>query len=268
MNGDGTPIQNVVTQIQYLFSGKPAPVGRESILRRECHPHFPVNTDANGEFLLRGLPQGGTTNLEFQGQGYAKEIRRRVPVGTKGLEFRLKREARVEGRLSYAGTDAPVKNAIVALTGIYPTDGWEQTSVGENGNYLLKNLPAGVYNLYLEKGPEGWTASANALIKLVEGQTVSDIDLTLVRGGFITGRVADRDTNEPIADHHIRYLRRRASGIAGTESRCENGRERNLSIPCRTRQSTGLRRVRRKVILMSDRQENMLMSLKGKSVVC
>ena len=205
LNGDGTPIQNVVTQIQYLFSGKPASVGRESILGGNAIPGFPVNTDANGEFVFRGLPQGGTTNLEFQGQGYAKEIRRRVPVGTKGLEFRLKREARIEGRLSYAATGAPVKNAIVALTGIYPTDGWEQTSVGKNGGYLLKNLPPGVYNLYLEKGPEGWTASANALIKLVEGQTVSDIDLTLVRGGFITGQVTARDTKEPIVDHHIGF---------------------------------------------------------------
>ena len=203
LNGDGTPIQNVMTHIQYLFSGKPAPVGRESILRGNVIPGFPVNTDANGEFLLRGLPQGAATNLEIQAPGYAKEIRFRVPVGTKGLEFRLKREARIEGNLSFAETGAPVRNAIVALTGIHPTDGWEQTSVGENGGYLLKNLPPGVYNLYLEKAPEGWIASANALIKLVEGQTVSDIDLTLVRGGFITGRVTDRDTNEPIADHHI-----------------------------------------------------------------
>ena len=205
LNEDGVPIQNVVTQIQYLYSSEPAPDGHESILGGNVIPGFPVNTDANGEFVLRGLPQAATTNLEIQGQGYAKEIRRRVPVGTKGLEFRLKREARIEGNLSFAETGAPVKNAIVALTGIYPTDGWEQTSVGENGNYLLKNLPPGVYNVYLEKAPEGWTSSANALIKVVEGQTVSDIDLTLIRGGFITGRVTDRDTNEPISDHHIGF---------------------------------------------------------------
>ncbi len=203
LNGDGTPIQNVMTHIQYLFSGKPAPVGRESILRGNVIPGFPVKTDANGEFVFRGLPQGATTNLEFQGRGYAKEIRRRVPVGTKGLEFWMKREARIEGNLSFAENGAPVNNAIVALTGIFPTDGREQTSVGESGDYLLKNLPPGEYNLYLEKGPEGWTASASVLIKLVEGQTVSDIDLTLVRCGFITGQVSDRDTNEPIADLHI-----------------------------------------------------------------
>ena len=205
LNENGAPIQNTVVRIQVLFSGNPAPIGRESSLARDVIPSSLVKTDANGGFVLHALPQGGATNLEIQGRGYAKEIHPRVPVGTEGLEFRLKREARIEGRLSYAGTGAPVKNATVALTGIYPTDGWEQTSVGENGNYLLKNLPAGVYNVYLEKAPEGWTSSANALIKVVEGQTVSDIDLTLIRGGFITGQVTDRDTNEPIADHHIGF---------------------------------------------------------------
>ena len=205
LNEDGSPIQNVEIRIQSLFSGNPVPIGLDSNLTTDVIPISPATTDVNGEFILRALPQGAATDLVIQGQGYAKEIRFRVPVGTKGLEFRLKREARIEGRLSYAGTDAPVKNATVALAGIYPTDGWEQTRVSENGFYLLKNLPAGVYNVYLEKGPEGWTSSANALIQVVEGQTVSDIDLTLIRGGFITGRVTDRDTNDPIADHHIGF---------------------------------------------------------------
>ena len=110
LNEDGVPIQNVVTQIQYLYSSEPAPDGHQSILGGNIIPGFPVDTDANGEFILRGLPKAATTNLEIQGQGYAKEIRRRVPVGTKGLEFTLKREARIEGNLSFAETGAPVKN--------------------------------------------------------------------------------------------------------------------------------------------------------------
>ena len=204
MNEDGAPIQDAVARIQVLFSGNPAPAGRESSLSMDVIPIPPAKTDANGKFVLRALPQGAAANLVIQGQGYAKKvIRARVPVGTGDLEFRLKREARIEGRLNYAETGTPVKNATVALAGIHPTGGWNQTSVDTNGNYFLENLPPGAYSLYLEKGPEGWTAASNAFIKLVEGQTVSDIDLTLVRGGFITGRVTDRDTNEPIANHQV-----------------------------------------------------------------
>ena len=115
----------------------------------------------------------------------------------------MKREGRIEGRLSYADTGAPVTNAIVALQGIHPTIGWGEKRIDANGSYLLTNLAPGVYNLFLDEGPEGWTAVAREFIKVVEGKTVSDVNLILVRGGFITGRVADQDTNEPIANHTV-----------------------------------------------------------------
>ena len=205
MNEAGEPIQNAEARIQYLVSGNPMPGERGVGLGMDVMPIPPAKTDVNGEFVLRELPQDATTNLATQGPGYAKEVHFKVPVGAEGLEFRLKREGRIEGRLSYAGTDAPVKDAMVALQGIHPTTGWGQASVDANGNYLLENLAAGMYNLYLDEGPEGWTAVAKELIKVAEGQTVSKIDLTLVRGGFITGRVTDKDTNEPIANHHISF---------------------------------------------------------------
>ena len=204
----------------------------------EPMPIPPAKTDANGEFVLRGLPQGATTNLATQGPGYAQEVHFKVPVGAEGLEFRLKREGRIEGHLSYAGTDAPVKDAMVALQGIHPTTGWGQAHVDANGNYLLENLATGMYNLYLHEGPEGWTAVAKELIKVVEGQTVSKIDLTLVRGGFITGRVTDQGTNEPIANHHISFhdAARPESQAAGhsTETN-ENGVYRFRAAPGRAR---------------------------------
>ena len=203
MNEAGKPIQNAEARIQHLFRGDPMSREYEGGLGMEPMPIPTVKTDANGEFVLRGLPQGLTTNLETQGFGYAKEVHFTVPVGTEGLEFRLKREGRIEGRLSYADTGAPVTNAVVALQGIYPTTGWEEKRVDANGSYLLTNLAPGVYNLFLYEGPEGWTAVARELIKVVGDETVSNADLILVRGGFITGRVTDRDTDEPLANHTI-----------------------------------------------------------------
>ena len=159
-----------------------------------------------------------------------------VPVGAEGLEFRLKREGRIEGRLTYADTGAPVKDASVSLQGIHPTTGWGRANVDANGNYLLKNLPVGMYNLYLDEGPEGWTAVAKELIKVAEGQTVSKVDLTLVRGGIITGRVTDQDTNEPIADHHISFhdaaRPESQAAVHGTETD-ENGAYRFRAAPGR-----------------------------------
>ena len=205
MNEAGEPIQNAETRIQYLFPSYLMSGEHRVGVGGDIIPTLPAKTDVNGEFVLRGLPQDVKANLGVQGPGYAWELHFTVPVGTEGLEFRLKRESRIEGRLTYADTGAPVKDASVALEGIDPTTGGGWVNVDANGNYLLANLPAGMYNLNLDEGPEGWTAVAKEFIKVGEGETVSNVDLTLVRGGIITGRVTDQDTNEPIADHHISF---------------------------------------------------------------
>ena len=126
-----------------------------------------------------------------------------MPVGRQDLKFRLKREARIEGRLSYAETGEPVANAKVDVRSADPLDDWWRASVDENGDFIVKNLGPGTYNLfldYIDKGPEGWTAAARLGIMVPEGQTVSDMDLTLIRCGLVTGRVSDKDTGEPLGN--------------------------------------------------------------------
>ena len=203
MNETGEPIQNAEILMSSLFRGDLMLREHGGDLDHYALPQ-PVKTDANGEFVLRSLPQDATTSFDVWGPGYAKQNRRNVPVGTEGLELRLKGESRIEGRLTYAGTGKSVKDAGVALEGIYPTDGWGQARVDNNGNYLLKNIAPGMYGLYLAHGPKGWTALAKEFITVVEGQTVSNIDLTLIQSGFITGRVTDQETNQPIANYSIR----------------------------------------------------------------
>ena len=217
LNAAGNPIQNAEVWIEYLFRDYSTSGMKEGDLEMGAIPIPPVKTKADGEFVFRGLPQGGATIIYTQGSGYAKERHDHVPVDAKGLEFRLKREARIEGRLSFAETGEPVKKATVTLFGIPPTKGESRTSVDANGNYKLKNIAPGMYNLYLDEGPEGWTAAAKEFIKIGEGQTVSNINLTLVRGGFITGRVTDRDTDEPIANNiiHVKDAARPESHVLG-----------------------------------------------------
>ena len=229
LNTAGDPIQDAEARIQYLFSGYPTSGMPEGDLGMDAYPIQPAMTDTNGEFVLRGLPQGATTNLQILGPGYAKERQFQVPVGAKGLEFRLKREARIEGRLSFVGTGEPVKNATVVLEGIHPNDGWGRTSTDANGNYVLKNIAPGKYNLYLDEGPEGWTAAAKERIQADEGQTLSNVDLSLVRGGFITARVTDRDTDEPIANSYVSFEPSGALGHGGRTD--ETGIYRHYAVP-------------------------------------
>ena len=202
MNEAGEPIQNAKIQIQSVFRGDPIQGDPGNRLTHNAYPQ-PVKTDANGEFILPGLPQGATISLDVQGPGYAKESRHSVPVGTKKLEFQLKGEGRIEGRLTYAGTGKSVRGAMVSFQGIYPTRGWREARTNWRGNYQLKNVAPGTYSLGLNHGPEGWAAIAKEPITVSEGETVN-VDLTLIQSGIISGQVTDQDTNEPIARHPIR----------------------------------------------------------------
>ena len=215
LNAAGDPIQNAEARVTSLYSTGHVSSHPLILTSPELFTGLdiisiipPAKTDANGRFVFRTLPSDVTASLVIEEPGYAKEMRYAVPAGAQGLEFKLKREARIEGRLTYAGTGAPVETAAIALLPNSPlTAGMRAklASVDENGNYTLKNISPGMYNLYLNEGPEGWTAASNEFIKIVEGQTISNLDITLVRGGYITGRVTDKDTKEPVANHHIRF---------------------------------------------------------------
>ena len=191
MSEAGEPIQGAEVQIQSVSRGDPIRRDPGNSLTHDALPQ-PVKTDASGEFVLPRLPQGATMTLDVKGPGYAKENRHNVPVSAKRLEFRLKREGKIKGRLTYADTGKPITHARVS-------SGWGAALVDKNGNYLLANLAPGTYSVYLANGPKGWTAIPKESITISEGQTVSNVDLTLIRSGFITGRVTNRDTNEPIS---------------------------------------------------------------------
>ena len=87
LDEDGGPIQDAVARIQVLFSGNPALLGRESSLSRDVIPISPATTNADGEFVLRGIPLGAATNLEIQGPEYAKELHFKVSAGNKGARI-------------------------------------------------------------------------------------------------------------------------------------------------------------------------------------
>ncbi len=198
MNEAGEPIPNAEATVQYTGGD------REDHSQLEIfHRTPPAKTDENGEFAFHNLPTQATMVLFVQGRGYAKTKQILVPVGRQDLKFRLKREARIEGRLSYAETGELEANAKVDVRSADPLDDWWRASVDENGNFIVKNLGPGTYNLFLDyihKGPEGWTAAARLGIKVSEGQTVSNMDLTLIRCGLVTGRVSDKDTDEPLGN--------------------------------------------------------------------
>ena len=204
MNSAGESIQNAEIQLKDFLRDNLIYLGLDDHSVLNLIPVPPVKSDVNGIFIFQRLPPGRTATLTVQGQGYATERQSAVLTGTKGLEFKLEREARIEGRLSYVDSGAPVESATISVESIRPIAAGGQASVDANGHYAVRNLLPGTYNVYLQEGPAGWTAAANTVVKVAAGQTVSKVDMTLVQVGYVTGRVTDRDTNKPIANYDIR----------------------------------------------------------------
>src|SRR5947209_17337003 len=73
-----------------------------------------------------------------------------------------------------------------------------QAKTDADGNYRITDIPIGSYfvtpvaPVYTVPGA-GRVTSANEAVVMTGGDTVSDIDLSLVPGGVITGRVTDTD---------------------------------------------------------------------------
>ena len=153
MNEAGAPIANAEATIQFTDGNASSPrTGdyKDYSMLDIFHHTPPAKTEENGEFVFHNLPPRATTVLSVQGPGYAKTKRIFVPVGRQDLEFRLKREARIEGRLSYAETGEPVANAKVDVRSADPLDGAWSASVDENGDFVVKNLGPGTYTISLE----------------------------------------------------------------------------------------------------------------------
>jgi hypothetical protein len=114
---------------------------------------------------------------------------------------------RIRGRIVQAGTTTPIRRAQITLTGdrnltrIVTTDG--------EGRYEISELPDGRFTLTAAKGGYVTTQygqhrsfEPGRPVVLAAGQTLTQVDVGLPRGGVIVGRVVDR-SGEPAIGANI-----------------------------------------------------------------
>ncbi|MCU1267274.1 MAG: Cna protein B-type domain protein [Acidobacteria bacterium] len=80
-----------------------------------------------------------------------------------------------------------------------------QTTAGEDGRFRLSGVPAGTFVLTATGGAyvladSGISGPQGKTIILHEGERLEDIDLVLMRGGVITGRVTDAESRPLIGE--------------------------------------------------------------------
>jgi hypothetical protein len=87
---------------------------------------------------------------------------------------------------------------------------WQAARYGSTtdpqGNYRISNVPPGTYEV-MPTAPQFVVAGQQAMqiLMIVEGETVENVDFTLVRGGVITGRVTDAE-GQPLIEEQVAFV--------------------------------------------------------------
>ena len=156
-----------------------------------------ATTDKQGQYAIKNLPETSIVSLDISADGYATTRQSAIRVRHEWVVSTLIEQARIKGRLTYGDTGDSVVNVGIRAHGSYPVRwAWSRTTTDDDGRYYFDRLPVAGYTVFVEKVP-GWTAAAKRVVTVSE-RTVSRVDLSLVKGGLVSGRVTEKGTGMPV----------------------------------------------------------------------
>ncbi len=167
---EGSSISGTVTDTDTGLPVRNVELGAGPIDRGEISW---TNTDANGNYTLKGLPQG-LMDVEVRGGEYVKQ-RKTVRVTEKlesGQDFSVKRGASISGRVADGGTGEPISNMDVEArdqNGSHITS----TRTDSDGEYVLRGIPDGL--IEVEVRGQGYVEVRKA-VTVRGGQDIADFD--------------------------------------------------------------------------------------------
>ncbi|HEV7518453.1 MAG TPA: carboxypeptidase-like regulatory domain-containing protein, partial [Thermoanaerobaculia bacterium] len=142
-----------------------------------------AQTDGTGNYLLEGVATG-PLSIVAEKEGFARAVRDLdVRQGSNRLDLELGEGFEIGGRV--IGDDgAPLAGARLQLT--HRAEGLREAASGEGGAFRFTGVSGGIYQLKAEK--EGWASAAATEVRIA-GAPVRDLEVRLIRGGAVTGRL-------------------------------------------------------------------------------
>jgi protocatechuate 3,4-dioxygenase beta subunit len=169
-------------------------------------------TDAGGAFRMRGMAAESRVGLRFHHPRYCRWEKWVTLPEQLGVTVSLWRAAEITGRVVYEGTRKPAAGGQVScqqdwVGGEYGA--WAQVRTDANGRFRLDRLAPGGYRVSLSDGElqKEWVAADRRVERVVEGKTTACGDLTLTRGGLVSGKVTDRETGAPLSETRVTGFR-------------------------------------------------------------
>ena len=178
------------------------------------HGRWEQKTNAQGECVFPGLPQGMTAQFAAQSDAFAAlTYQDNVTLGRSATQraapIHLARAGTVQGQVTNAVDGANVAGVHLLAQGVGISAGWGQTFTDTQGRYRLTGLLPGAYNIMVllrepmqpsDSHEESLTARALEKVDVRPGATLSHQDIALIKGSLLTGRVTDKVTGKPVAN--------------------------------------------------------------------
>ncbi len=151
-------------------------------------------SDDEGRYAIDGLVAGSYA-VTVQCAGYQPAAGKTLQAGTEGNDFTLTANPWITGRVVDDETGAPVADFAVygsrnRFAGLIPRNQKRRFSNPE-GTFELRELPPGVYWIMAEAPGYAGGRTPDSVTLSAAG-SVSDVEIRLVRGATVTGRVVDR----------------------------------------------------------------------------
>jgi protocatechuate 3,4-dioxygenase beta subunit len=169
---------------------------------------------ADGAFLLEGLAEGETYDLQVMGPAGLGPRRADVTAPADDVEITVTGVGQIRGRVADAESGGPVADFEV----LYRPDarggarfyfgggrggpGRPEPFHAEDGTFSLDEVPAGRWTV--EVKAEGYQPGTASGVVVEEGQSAEGVDIALSRGGTISGQVLESRSGSPVLDATVR----------------------------------------------------------------
>jgi len=197
----GKPLPNLPIRVHSLYEEN---MGFLEI-PASMHGPWEQKTDAHGECIFPGLPQGVRVQFDVGSDKYVApdSVNLSQATAQQVPPIALLPGSTVQGRVTSAIDGVSLSGIQVVAQTISGEreDGWGSTRTDAQGRYRMVGLRPGTYNLaLLLQGERAETFAAAAREKTVvkRGVMLDHQDFLLRKGALITGKVTDKNTGAPI----------------------------------------------------------------------